>query len=246
MSWRPVLPLSSSSSLLLLFLSLGSTTAQAQALEDEGAAAPPSALGAARNTAADLSLAAGVLETASPAAGDDDDENDDDEESAASAADLPAAGAYGGYVLPTPPALTALGNSGESFDEPSTPSDFTVVAGTFFDENGELQAGGAVEVGAKAFGLTRSMTHARYRSSPVLRLLTRTHLSAATSASSYRQDLLMAVGFRSVLLDGADPLLAEDYREATERAVAACESLRAVDLDQWAECLDEAYRVEAS
>lgn len=151
------------------------------------------------------------------------------------------------YTIPDPPALTAVGSSGSEFDEPSSPSDFAVAAGNFFNESGELQAGGAVEFGLRALGAARGFTAQQYRDSPFRRTWARTFLSAATAADG--TDILGALGARAVLLDGADPLLSAAWFDAAARARAACETLRHSTEDDWVEkyttCLDEAWQSEA-
>ncbi len=182
--------------------------------------------------AGDGAAAARLAETVDTAAVSDEG-TDDDAAAAASPAD---------WLVPDPPALAALDEAGGAFDEPSTPSDFAVALGDFFDEEGRLRGGGAVEVGLRALGLTRAVSAARYRRDPLARALARTYLSAATTARD--DDVVAAAGLRAALWGGADPLLAGAWREAVDRARAACADLRA-DPEAWGTCLAEAYGQEA-
>ena len=113
-------------------------------------------------------------------------------------------------------------------------------------EDGTLEAGGAIEIGVRALGLTRGLTWRQYQDQPVTRALSRTYLSLATANSADGDDILAAAGFRMVLLDGADPLMAEGYGEAADRAAAECETLRTEgELEEYATCIEEAYEVTA-
>jgi hypothetical protein len=158
--------------------------------------------------------------------------------------------AGGAYVLPEPPALVLLDRPGAMFAEPSAPADFAASAGQVFGSDGKLRSGGALELGLRSFGLTRGLSAEDYLDSWGARLLTRSYLSVATAAATDGTgDVLLAVGWRSLLLDGADPYLDRAYVQAARAAVAACEKHRASDAPDWAErygaCLDKAYQAEA-
>jgi hypothetical protein len=153
-----------------------------------------------------------------------------------------------GYTLVDPPAITALDRAGVRFDEPSSPTDFSVTAGNFVAEDGTLKAGGAAELGARALGLLRKVSATDYAKRPGIRTLGHSYLSLATAAED-NGDLRSAVGLRVVLFDGADPLLAPAYKAAADAARKKCEPLRegaAADaLTKYADCIKAAYATEA-
>ena len=152
-----------------------------------------------------------------------------------------------GYVLPEPAALAAIDASATKFDEPSSPTDFALAAGSFFAADGTPKAGGVAEVSARALGLTRKVTASRYADDAALRFLSRAALSAATAQEG--KDLRMGLGLRLVFFDGADPLLEPAYKLAAEAARAKCEAIRQEQsdtaLDRYAKCIEKAYAAEA-
>ncbi|MCB9741588.1 MAG: hypothetical protein H6741_24785 [Alphaproteobacteria bacterium] len=131
------------------------------------------------------------------------------------------------FLFARPAAMTALGNGSGKFDEPGTPEDFAVAVGDFFTEAGGLAPGGAVEVGARALGLTSRVTAARYRESWGLRTLSHSYLSLATTkraaeVEGLADDVVMGVGFRTTLLHGADALMQDAYAQAVDRTEIEC------------------------
>lgn len=157
----------------------------------------------------------------------------------------------GGFVLPTPPAQVLLDQVGAPFDTPSAPTDFAVSAGEIFGQDGSARAGGAVEIGLRVLGFTRRMSARDYLERPFARLVSRSYLSVATAAGlDDPTDVRMAVGWRSLLVDGADPYLSTAYRRAAEAAAADCDALRATDTPGWekrlAACREKAYPLRAA
>ena len=164
-----------------------------------------------------------------------------------------AAAAGGSYVLPEPPALTVLGERGSSFDEPSSPADFSVSAGQLVGANGRLQPGGALELGPRALGLTRPITYGRYQSSAALRALTRSYLSFATASrlqKNGKESVLGGIGLRSVLWGGADPLLDTGYLKAATTARETCQAMLSSPdpavVAGYAACVEGAYAQSAA
>lgn len=158
--------------------------------------------------------------------------------------------AGGGFVLPTPPAQVLLDQVGAPFDTPSAPTDFAVSAGEIFGADGSARAGGAVEIGLRVLGLTRRMSAQDYLERPLSRLVSRSYVSVATAAGlDDPTDVRMAVGWRSLLVDGADPYLSAAYRRAAAAAAADCEQLRDDSQPGWAKrlaaCLEAAYPTRA-
>ncbi|MCB9796271.1 MAG: hypothetical protein H6741_26555 [Alphaproteobacteria bacterium] len=131
------------------------------------------------------------------------------------------------FLFARPAAMTALGDGSGKFDEPGTPEDFAVAVGDFFTDSGSLAPGGAVEVGARALGLTSRVTAQRYRESWALRTLSHSYLSLATTkraatVEDEADDVMMAVGLRATLLHGGDALMQDAYAEAVNRTEIEC------------------------
>lgn len=122
-------------------------------------------------------------------------------------------------TLPEPTAGVLVGAVVSRFDEPSGPADLAASLGSFVDASGRLQAGGAVEVGVRAFGLTPNLTPDQYRQKYLKRVLANTFVSMATAEDPDTGTLKAAVGARMTLFQDADPYL-DEYYQALARQVA--------------------------
>jgi len=149
--------------------------------------------------------------------------------------------------VPDVPALSALDATSNKIDRPDSASGLTAAISNAFNRDGTLNAGVGVEVSPHLFGVDKSWSYSEYTGSDASaffrRLVTQSALSfgtgkidetATTSTTTMmaNADVRAAVGWRIVLINHADPLLAPGYAGRVEWARAQCQDKPDADVQQ--------------
>jgi hypothetical protein len=123
--------------------------------------------------------------------------------------------------VPESPAFTVLGLTPQTVVRPASPRDLATTLLNGVDDRGNFQSGLALDTSPYLLFAGRLLTINKYRSSPMVRFLSNTQLSFATTKGASDDDkaMRMALGAHLTIFDKGDPRLDRQIDECYERDI---------------------------
>jgi hypothetical protein len=130
--------------------------------------------------------------------------------------------------VPDSPAFTVLGLTTQSITHPASPRALATSLLNGVDQNGNFQTGVAVDTSPYLLFYGNGVTLQKYQESRVVRILSRTQFSFATTkgASDNDKSVRLAAGLSFTIFDKGDARLQPQYlKDLTDKAKAALDSM---------------------